>query len=106
MGIARVVKKKPILRRHEEAAAGLEARCQLVMKYYGGRAKFAKHFRLSYPRVKSMRRFPHTIATMVHNDRSLNIRLRASFCRPDLKFNPDGTLKGSPTQGARKKVYS
>lgn len=87
-----------------EVKAGLVQRCRMVMRAYGGRAAFAKHFGIPYLTVKTWEIIPYYVAPMIQKDSRKLFTSR--FCRPDLLFYKSGELKGGKQRIKSKKIYT
>lgn len=79
----------------EEVKAGLKARLDILIEYYGSVSAMAKRLRVSQQCVNQWRKrgmISAAGAQKVHNDYKYNgcQGYRASFCRPDLRFDANG----------------
>lgn len=79
----------------EEVKAGLTARLDILLEYFGGVANMARRLGVSQQTVNMWRKrgmISAMGAQRVHNDYKYNgcKGYRASFCRPDLKFDSNG----------------
>lgn len=85
----------------DEVKAGLKARLEIVLEYYGTKAEMARRLQVSNQTIQqwfSRGMMSAEGAHRVHKDykRQGCKGYRASFCRPDLKFDSNGkplTLK-------------
>lgn len=79
----------------DEVAAGLKARLDIVLEYYGGAYRLAKIIGVTPQSVESWvkrGRISPDGARRIQNDYRRNgcSGFRASYCRPDLKFDGNG----------------
>lgn len=79
----------------DEVKAGLRARFEIVLQYYGTKAEMARRLRVSNQTVQQWSArgmISATGAQRVHMDYKKQgcKGYRASFCRPDLRFDSNG----------------
>lgn len=79
----------------DEVKAGLRARFNIVLEYYGTKAEMARRLGVSQQAVHQWKVrgcISPEGARRVHNDYKRNgcKGYRASFCRPDLRFDSNG----------------
>jgi hypothetical protein len=79
----------------DEVRAGLRARFEMVFEYYGTQAEMCRRLKVSHQTIQQWRKrgmISAEGARKVHNDykRSGCKGYRASFCRPDLRFDANG----------------
>ena len=79
----------------DEVKAGLKARLDILLEYYGSPSEMARRLKVSTQVVnhwKNRGMISIAGATKVHNDYKRNgcKGYRASFCRPDLRFDANG----------------
>lgn len=79
----------------DEVKAGLRARLNMVCEYYGSQAEMCRRLNVTFQVIDQWHRrgmISARGAQKVHNDYKRNgcKGYRASFCRPDLKFDTNG----------------
>lgn len=79
----------------DEVKAGLKARFEIVLEYFGSQAEMARRLRVSGQTVQQWKArgvISADGARRVHMDYKRNgcKGYRASFCRPDLRFDSNG----------------
>ncbi|MEG0209034.1 MULTISPECIES: hypothetical protein [Gammaproteobacteria] len=79
----------------DEVKAGLAARLEMVIEFYGSQTKVAKMIGVSFGTVNEWRKrgmISARGAQSLHNayKRNGSKGFRASFCRPDLRFDGNG----------------
>ena len=79
----------------DEVKASLKSRLDILIEYYGGVPAMARRLRVSQQVVNQWRKrgmISAAGAQKVHNDYKYNgcKGYRASFCRPDLRFDSNG----------------
>lgn len=82
----------------DEVKAGLKARLDILLEYYGSPSEMARRLNVSSQVVNAWKNrgmISASGAQKVHNDYKRNgcKGYRASFCRPDLKFDSNGKPK-------------
>ncbi|QPD96166.1 hypothetical protein [Enterobacter phage N5822] len=79
----------------DEVKAGLRARLDAVCEYYGSRAEMTRRLKVTHQVIQQWRKrgmISVSGAEKVHADYKRNgcKGYRASFCRPDLRFDSNG----------------
>lgn len=79
----------------DEVKAGLRARLDILLEYYGTQSEMARRLKVSFQTIQQWKKrgmISAQGAQKVHQDykRQGCKGYRASFCRPDLKFDSNG----------------
>lgn len=79
----------------DEVRAGLKARFDIIFEYYGSQAEMCRRLCVTHQTIQQWRKrgmISADGAHRVHKDYKKNgcKGYRASFCRPDLRFDPNG----------------